>query len=126
MKATLPFFFIAEKRVDFRELVKELSRNLRTHVELRQIGARDEAKYIGGLGKCGLPLCCITILTEFNPVSIRMAKEQKLEVNGTLKKDGKTKRGKQRLSVFGDGLSGSLYFEKDIELPHIIVLELEK
>jgi cell fate regulator YaaT (PSP1 superfamily) len=77
----LTVFFIAEKRVDFRELVKELSRNLKTHVELRQIGARDEAKYVGGLGKCGLPLCCITILTEFNPVSIRMAKEQNITLN---------------------------------------------
>ena len=77
----LTIFFIAEKRVDFRELVKELSRNLKTHVELRQIGARDEAKYLGGLGKCGLPLCCISVLTEFNPVSIRMAKEQNITLN---------------------------------------------
>ncbi len=77
----LTVFFSAEKRVDFRELVKELSRNLRTHVELRQIGARDEAKHIGGLGKCGLPLCCTTFLNEFNPVSIRMAKEQGITLN---------------------------------------------
>ena len=77
----LVIFFSAEKRVDFRELVKELSHNLKTHVELRQIGARDEAKYIGGLGKCGLPLCCSTFLNEFNPVSIRMAKEQNITLN---------------------------------------------
>jgi cell fate regulator YaaT (PSP1 superfamily) len=77
----LAVFFTSEKRVDFRELVKELSRSLRTHVELRQIGARDEAKFIGGLGKCGLPLCCATFLSEFNPVSIRMAKEQNITLN---------------------------------------------
>jgi cell fate regulator YaaT (PSP1 superfamily) len=77
----LTIFFSAEKRVDFRELVKELSRNLRTHVELRQIGARDEAKHIGGLGRCGLPLCCATFLSEFTPVSIKMAKEQNITLN---------------------------------------------
>lgn len=77
----LTVFFSAEKRVDFRELVKELSRNLKTHVELRQIGARDEAKHIGGLGRCGLPLCCITFLSEFTPVSIKMAKEQNITLN---------------------------------------------
>jgi cell fate regulator YaaT (PSP1 superfamily) len=77
----LTIFFTAEKRVDFRELVKELSRNLKTHVELRQIGARDEAKHVGGLGRCGLPLCCVTFLSEFNPVSIKMAKEQNITLN---------------------------------------------
>ena len=77
----LTIFFSAEKRVDFRELVKELSRNLRTHVELRQIGARDETKHIGGLGRCGLPLCCATFLSEFTPVSIKMAKEQNITLN---------------------------------------------
>jgi len=77
----LVIFFTAEKRVDFRELVKELSRSLKTHVELRQIGARDEAKCIGGMGRCGLPLCCTTFLSEFNPVSIKMAKEQNITLN---------------------------------------------
>ncbi len=77
----LAIFFSAEKRVDFRELVKELSRSLKTHVELRQVGARDEAKQIGGLGKCGLPLCCTTFLSDFTPVSIRMAKEQDITLN---------------------------------------------
>ena len=77
----LTVFFSAENRVDFRDLVKELSRNLKTHVELRQIGARDEAKHIGGMGKCGFPLCCTTFLNEFNPVSIRMAKEQNITLN---------------------------------------------
>jgi cell fate regulator YaaT (PSP1 superfamily) len=77
----LTIFFTAEKRVDFRELVKELSRNLKTHVELRQIGARDEAKQIGGLGRCGCALCCTTFLSEFAPVSIKMAKEQNITLN---------------------------------------------
>jgi cell fate regulator YaaT (PSP1 superfamily) len=77
----LTILFSAEKRVDFRELVKELSRNFRTHVELRQVGARDEAKQFGGIGKCGLPLCCTTFLSEFSPVSIKMAKEQNITLN---------------------------------------------
>ncbi|MBM3119009.1 MAG: stage 0 sporulation family protein [Chloroflexi bacterium] len=77
----LTIFFSAEKRVDFRELVRELSRNLKTRVELRQVGARDEAKLIGGLGKCGFPLCCTTFLSDFAPVSIKMAKEQDLALN---------------------------------------------
>jgi len=77
----LTIFFTAEKRVDFRELVKELSHNLRTRVELRQVGARDEAKLVGGLGKCGFPLCCTSFLCEFTPVSIKMAKEQNVALN---------------------------------------------
>jgi cell fate regulator YaaT (PSP1 superfamily) len=77
----LTVFFIAEKRVDFRELLKELSRNLKTRVELRQVGARDEARLFGGVGKCGYPLCCTTFLCEFSPVSIRMAKEQEVALN---------------------------------------------
>ncbi len=77
----LTVFFSAEKRVDFRELLKELSRNLKTRVELRQVGARDEARLFGGVGKCGYPLCCTTFLCEFSPVSIRMAKEQEVALN---------------------------------------------
>ena len=77
----LTIFFTAEKRVDFRELVRELSRNLKARVELRQVGARDEAKLVGGLGKCGFPLCCATFLSEFAPVSIKMAKEQDIALN---------------------------------------------
>lgn len=77
----LTIFFSAEKRVDFRELVRELSRNLKTRVELRQVGARDEAKLVGGLGKCGCTLCCTTFLSEFAPVSIKMAKEQDITLN---------------------------------------------
>ncbi|MBL7209063.1 MAG: stage 0 sporulation family protein [Dehalococcoidia bacterium] len=77
----LAIFFSAEKRVDFRELVRELSRSLKAHVELRQVGARDEAKLVGGLGRCGFPLCCTTFLCEFVPVSIKMAKEQDIALN---------------------------------------------
>lgn len=74
-------FFTAEGRVDFRELARDLVRSLRARVELRQIGVRDEASIIGGIGPCGRPLCCSTFLTEFKPVSIKMAKEQKLSLN---------------------------------------------
>jgi len=74
-------FFYSEKRVDFRELVRKLSHELRTHVELRQVGARDEAKLIGGVGKCGCQLCCVAFLSDFMPVSIKMAKEQDIALN---------------------------------------------
>ncbi|MFC1892678.1 stage 0 sporulation family protein [Chloroflexota bacterium] len=77
----LTFYFGAEERVDFRELVRELTGRLKTRVELRQIGPRDEAKMIAGYGRCGRPLCCASFLTEFSPVSIRMAKEQGLPLN---------------------------------------------
>jgi cell fate regulator YaaT (PSP1 superfamily) len=77
----LVFFFTAESRVDFRELVRDLAGRFRTRVELRQIGVRDEAKMLGGYGTCGRPLCCSTWLTSFEPVSIRMAKQQELSLN---------------------------------------------
>jgi len=77
----LTVFFSAEGRVDFRELVRELSRNLKVRVEMRQIGPRDEARMIGGFGRCGRPLCCASFLTELNPVSIKMAKEQGLPLS---------------------------------------------
>lgn len=77
----LTVFFSAEGRVDFRELVREVSRKLKVRVEMRQIGPRDEAKMIGGFGRCGRPLCCTGFLGEFNPVSIKMAKEQDLPLN---------------------------------------------
>ncbi|WP_054936941.1 regulatory iron-sulfur-containing complex subunit RicT [Moorella stamsii] len=77
------FYFTAEGRVDFRELVKDLAAVFRTRIELRQIGVRDEAKMLGGLGCCGRPVCCATFLGEFDPVSIRMAKEQNLSLNPT-------------------------------------------
>jgi len=77
----LTVFFSAAERVDFRELVKELANHFKVRVELRQVGPRDEAKLVGGFGRCGYPLCCISFLDEFNPVSIRMAKEQDLPLN---------------------------------------------
>ncbi|HYH01581.1 MAG TPA: stage 0 sporulation family protein [Bacillota bacterium] len=75
------FYFTADGRVDFRELVKDLAAVFRTRIELRQIGVRDEAKMLGGLGPCGRPLCCATFLGDFEPVSIKMAKEQNLSLN---------------------------------------------
>ena len=79
----LLFNFTAEKRVDFRELVKDLAFVFRTRIELRQIGIRDEAKLMGGLGVCGRPFCCATFLSDFAQVSIKMAKEQNLSLNSS-------------------------------------------
>ena len=75
------FYYTADGRVDFRELVKDLASVFRTRIELRQIGVRDEAKMMGGLGICGRPFCCTSFLGEFQPVSIKMAKEQGLSLN---------------------------------------------
>ncbi len=77
----LIFYFTADARVDFRELVRELAAEFRTRIEMRQIGVRDEAKVLGGYGSCGRPLCCTTFLTSFEPVSIKMAKQQDLSLN---------------------------------------------
>lgn len=77
------FYFTADGRIDFRDLVKDLASVFRTRIELRQIGVRDEAKFMGGIGCCGRPLCCATFLGDFEPVSIRMAKEQNLSLNPT-------------------------------------------
>jgi cell fate regulator YaaT (PSP1 superfamily) len=77
----LIFYFTAEGRVDFRELVRELAAEFRTRIEMRQIGVRDEAKMYGGYGTCGRPLCCTTFLQSFEPVSIKMAKQQDLSLN---------------------------------------------
>lgn len=77
------FYFTADGRVDFRELLKDLVRKLRTRVELRQIGIRNQAKMVGGLGGCGRPLCCSSFLKNFHAVSIKMAKEQNLSLNPT-------------------------------------------
>lgn len=77
----LTFFFTAEERVDFRELVRDLASRFRRRIEMRQIGARDEAKMVGGYGICGRPLCCSTFLTEFAPISVKMAKRQGLSLN---------------------------------------------
>lgn len=75
------FSFISENRVDFREIVKDLANELHTRIEMRQIGVRDEAKLLGGIGPCGRMLCCTTHLVDFEPVSVKMAKEQNLSLN---------------------------------------------
>lgn len=77
------FFFTSDGRVDFRELVKELAAVFHTRIELRQVGVRDEAKQVSGIGSCGRPLCCATFLGDFAPVSIKMAKNQGLSLNPT-------------------------------------------
>jgi cell fate regulator YaaT (PSP1 superfamily) len=77
----LTFYFTADERVDFRALVRELASEFRCRIEMRQIGARDEAKLLGGYGTCGRPLCCTTWLKRFEPVSIKMAKRQHLSLN---------------------------------------------
>ena len=79
----LLFYFTADGRVDFRELVKDLASVFRTRIELRQVGVRDEAKILGGIGICGRPLCCHSYMADFAPVSIKMAKEQSLSLNPT-------------------------------------------
>lgn len=77
----LIFYYTAEGRVDFRDLVRDLAAQFRTRIEMRQIGVRDEARLLGGYGSCGRPLCCTTWLTSFEPVSIKMAKQQNLSLN---------------------------------------------
>ncbi len=80
-KTKIIFYFVAENRIDFRELVRELAAVFRTRIEMRQIGVRDEARLVGGYGPCGRPLCCVHQREEFEPVSIKMAKEQNLNLN---------------------------------------------
>ena len=80
-RSKLVFYFTADNRVDFRELVKDLAAQFHTRIELRQIGVRDESKMLGGLGLCGQPFCCSRFLKNFQPVSIKMAKEQGLSLN---------------------------------------------
>jgi cell fate regulator YaaT (PSP1 superfamily) len=75
------FYFVAEERVDFRELVRELASRFKSRIDMRQVGVRDEARMVGGLGHCGQPLCCVRFSGDFQPVSIRMAKEQDLPLN---------------------------------------------
>jgi cell fate regulator YaaT (PSP1 superfamily) len=77
----LIFYYTAEGRVDFRELVRDLAAHFRTRIEMRQIGVRDEARMLGGYGSCSRPLCCTTWLQSFEPISIKMAKQQKLSLN---------------------------------------------
>ncbi len=80
-KSKMIFYFTSEKRVDFREMVKELATYFKMRIELRQIGVRDEAKIVGGLGPCGMNLCCKSFLTDFESISIKMAKDQNLPLN---------------------------------------------
>jgi cell fate regulator YaaT (PSP1 superfamily) len=80
-KSKMIFYFTSDKRVDFREMVKELASNFKIRIELRQIGVRDEAKIIGGLGPCGINLCCKSFLTDFESISVKMAKDQNLPLN---------------------------------------------
>ncbi|MFA6142209.1 MAG: stage 0 sporulation family protein [Candidatus Omnitrophota bacterium] len=82
-RSKIVFYFTAEGRVDFRDLVKDLANVFKTRIELKQIGVRDEAKILGGLGPCGRALCCATYLKDFEPVTIKMAKEQNLPLNPT-------------------------------------------
>lgn len=82
-RSRLIFYFVADGRVDFRNLVRELAYIFKTRIELRQIGVRDEAKMVGGLGICGKPLCCATFLNDFQSVSVKMAKDQGLSLNPT-------------------------------------------
>ncbi|MFA5142792.1 MAG: stage 0 sporulation family protein [Candidatus Omnitrophota bacterium] len=82
-RSKIIFYFTAEGRVDFRDLVKDLANLFKTRIELKQIGVRDEAKILGGLGPCGRALCCATYLKDFEPVTIKMAKEQNLPLNPT-------------------------------------------
>lgn len=97
----LTFYFAAEGRVDFRALVRDLAETFKTRIELRQVGVRDQAKLIGGLGPCGRPLCCNTFLRNFDPVSIRVAKDQGLALNPT------------KISGICDRLMCCLKFEHD-------------
>ncbi len=80
-KSKMIFYFTADKRIDFREMVKELASYFKIRIELRQIGVRDEAKIVGGLGPCGMNLCCKSFLTDFESISIKMAKDQNLPLN---------------------------------------------
>src|SRR3990167_1822644 len=82
-RSKIIFYFTADGRVDFRDLVKDLANVFKTRIELKQIGVRDEAKILGGLGPCGRALCCATYLKDFEPVTIKMAKEQNLSLNPT-------------------------------------------
>ncbi|MCK5547637.1 MAG: stage 0 sporulation protein, partial [Thermoplasmata archaeon] len=80
-RSRIIFYFTSDGRVDFRELVKDLAATFKSRIELRQIGVRDEAKMVGGLGPCGRTLCCTTFLKDFEPINIRMAKDQRLSLN---------------------------------------------
>jgi cell fate regulator YaaT (PSP1 superfamily) len=80
-RSKIVFYFTADGRIDFRELVKDMAHELRTRIEMRQIGVRDESRVIGGVGPCGKELCCATFLADFEPITVKMAKDQKLSLN---------------------------------------------
>ncbi len=105
------FFFTAEGRIDFRDLVKDLARKYRMRIEMRQIGVRDETKILGGYGVCGRPLCCFSFLKKFEPVSLQTAKDQNLNVNPT-KISGVCGRLVCCLN-YEEGTIGRLYVDQD-------------
>ena len=80
-RSKVVFYFTADGRIDFRELVKDIAHELRTRIEMRQIGVRDESRVVGGVGPCGKELCCATFLSDFEPITVKMAKDQKLSLN---------------------------------------------
>ena len=80
-RSKIIFYFTADGRIDFRELVKDMAHELRTRIEMRQIGVRDESRIVGGVGSCGKELCCATFLSDFEPITVKMAKDQKLSLN---------------------------------------------
>jgi len=80
-RSKIVFYFTADGRIDFRELVKDMAHELRTRIEMRQIGVRDESRVVGGVGPCGKELCCATFLNDFEPITVKMAKDQKLSLN---------------------------------------------
>ena len=122
------FYFTAEKRIDFRELVKDLAARFKTRIEMRQIGVRDEAKIIGSLGICGRELCCTKFLTSFEPISIKMAKKQELVLN-TAKLSGICGRlmcclGFEYIETYPEDttlLEGSISVSENAEVTEIVV-----
>ncbi len=122
------FYFTAEKRIDFRELVKDLAARFKTRIEMRQIGVRDEAKIIGSLGICGRELCCTKFLTSFEPISIKMAKKQELVLN-TAKLSGICGRlmcclGFEYIETYPEDttlIEGSISVSEDAEVTEIVV-----
>ena len=121
----LLFYFTADGRIDFRELVKDLASVFRTRIELRQIGVRDEAKMLGGLGICGQPFCCCRFMGEFQPVSVKMAKEQSLSLNPT-KLSGTCGRLmcclKYENDVYCSGCCGKRSVPERVEAPKVGVM----
>jgi cell fate regulator YaaT (PSP1 superfamily) len=122
------FYFTAEKRIDFRELVKDLAARFKTRIEMRQIGVRDEAKIIGSLGICGRELCCTKFLTSFEPISIKMAKKQELVLN-TAKLSGICGRlmcclGFEYIETYPEDttlIEGSISVSENAEVTEIVV-----